>query len=95
MNVGSGRVLSQRLRRRAAAPASAVPWYGLAIFTFIFVSARLPQLFTEFGIYLALLGVLLRPQDLAFPPPLRWALVFLLWAVVTACCRTRTLWTSR
>jgi putative inorganic carbon (hco3(-)) transporter len=84
MNVGSGRVLPQRLRRRAAAPASGVPWYGLAIFTFFFVTARLPQLFTEFGIYLALLGLLLRPQDLAFPPPLRWALVFLLWAAVTA-----------
>jgi putative inorganic carbon (HCO3(-)) transporter len=61
-----------------------MPWYGLAIFTFFFVTARLPELFTEFGIYLALLGLVLRPQRLSFPPPLRWAVVFLLWAAVTA-----------
>ena len=63
---------------------SAVAWYGLAIFTFFFVTARLPELFTEFGIYLALLGLVARPQGLGFPTPLRWALAFLLWAVVTA-----------
>jgi putative inorganic carbon (hco3(-)) transporter len=84
MNVGSGRVLTERLRRRTAAPAGALSWYGLAIFTFFFVTARLPELFTEFGIYLALLGLVVRPQGLGFPPPLRWALVFLLWAIVTA-----------
>ena len=83
MNVGSGQALPQRLRRRTAAPASGLPWYGLAIFTFFFVTARLPSLFTEIGIYIALLGLLLRPNDLSFPPPLRWALVFLLWALVT------------
>ena len=77
-------MLSQRLHRRIAAPASGLPWYGLAIFTFFFVTQRLPVLFTEFAIYLALLGVVLRPQDLIFPPPLRWAMVFLLWAFVTA-----------
>ena len=70
-------MLSQRLHRRIAAPASGLPWYGLAIFTFFFVTQRLPVLFTEFAIYLALLGVVLRPQDLIFPPPLRWAMVFL------------------
>jgi len=67
-----------------AAPANALSWYGLAIFTFFFVTARLPGLFTELGIYLALLGLVLRPQGLAFSPPLRWAVVFLLWALVTA-----------
>lgn len=72
------------LRRRTAAPASAVAWYGLAFFTFFFVTARLPNLFTEAGIYLALLGLVLRPQGVGFPPPLRWAVVFLLWAFVTA-----------
>ena len=84
MNVGSGRVLPARLRGRTPAPASALPWYGLAIFTFFFITARLPALFTEFGIYLALLGLVLRPQDFGFPPPLRWAVLFLLWALVTA-----------
>jgi O-antigen ligase len=53
------------------------------IFTFFFVSARFPNLFTEVGIYIALLGLVLRPQDVSFPPPLRWAVVFLLWALVT------------
>jgi O-antigen ligase len=67
-----------------AAPANALSWYGLAIFTFFFVTARLPGLFTELVIYLALLGLVLRPQGLAFSPPLRWAVVFLLWALVTA-----------
>ena len=84
MNVGSGRVLPARLRRHAVAPAGGLPWYGLAIFTFFFVTARLPSLFTEVGIYLALLGLVLRPQGLAFPPPLRWALAFLLWSLVSA-----------
>ena len=65
MNVGAGRVSSARLRRRIVAPASALPWYGLTIFTFFFVTARLPPLFTELGIYLALLGLVLRPQGLA------------------------------
>ena len=76
-------MLPQRLRRRTAAPASNLPWYGLALFSFFFVTARLPSLFTEIGIYIALLGLLLRPNDLSFPPPLRWALVFLSWALVT------------
>jgi len=62
VNVGSGRVLPQRLRGRTAAPASALPWYGLLIFTFFFISARFPNLFTEVGIYMALLGLVLRPQ---------------------------------
>src|SRR6516164_6802280 len=84
MNVGSGRVLPGRLRRSTTAPPSALPWYGLTIFTFFFVTARFQELFTEIGIYLALLGLVLRPQNLGFPTPLRWALAFLLWGFVTA-----------
>jgi putative inorganic carbon (hco3(-)) transporter len=84
VNVGSGRVLPARLRPRTAAPPSALPWYGLAIFTFFYVTARLPVLFTEFGIYLALLALMLRPQGLGFPPPLRWAAFFLVWVFVSA-----------
>jgi O-antigen ligase len=72
------------LRRRGVTPESALPWYGLAIFTFFFVTARLPPLFTELGIYLALLGLMVHPQGLVFPPPLRWAVVFLLWTLMSA-----------
>jgi putative inorganic carbon (hco3(-)) transporter len=77
-------VLPGRLRRSSAAPPSALPWYGLTIFTFFFITARFGELFTEIGIYVALLGLAVRPQGLGFPAPLRWALVFLLWAFVTA-----------
>ena len=81
MNIRSGRVLPRRLR--IATPSSALPWYGLTIFTFFFVAQRFPNLFTEVGIYMALLGLLVRPQDVSFPPPLRWAVALLLWALVT------------
>jgi O-antigen ligase len=84
VNVESGRVLPAGLRRRRPAPPIALPWYGLAVFTFFFITARLPTLFTEFGIYLALLALVVRPTGLGFPPPLRWAVLCLLWAVVTA-----------
>ena len=67
MNAGTGRVLPARLRRPVVAPASALPWYGLAIFTFFFVTARLPPLFTELGIYLALLGLVVYPPRPRFP----------------------------
>jgi O-antigen ligase len=76
-------VLPARLRRGSAAPAGGLPWYGLVIFTFFFVTARLPSLFTEIGIYLALLGLVVRPQGLSFPPPLRWALAFLFWSLIS------------
>ena len=76
-------MLPRRLRRRITTPPSALPWYGLTIFTFFFVTARFPNQFTEVGIYMALLGLALRPQDVSFPPPLRWAVAFLLWALVT------------
>ena len=82
MNIHSGRVLPGRLQRRATGPAN-LAWYGLAIFTFFFITARLPELFTEFGIYLALLGLTMRPHDVGFPAPVRWAVVFLLWALAT------------
>jgi O-antigen ligase len=76
-------VLPQRLRGRTAAPASALPWYGLLIFSFFFIAARFPNLFTEVGIYTALLGLVLRPQAVTFPAPMRWAVAYLLWALMT------------
>lgn len=84
MNVGSGRVLPQRLRRNITAAPSALPWYGLTFFTFFFITARFPELFTEIGIYTAVLGLVLRPQGMGLPTPLRWALLFLFWAFMTA-----------
>jgi O-antigen ligase len=96
VNVGNGRVVAGRPRRASAraltsgrlptsdrAPASALPLFGLAMFTFFFVTSRWGDLFTEIGIYIALLGLMLRPGDLSFPAPARWALAFLLWALVT------------
>jgi len=77
----SGPLLSRRIRRT---PELALPFYGLAIFTFFLVTSRWSDLFTEIGIYLALLGLLLRPAGLKFPPAARWATAFLLWALVTA-----------
>jgi O-antigen ligase len=71
------------LQRAVTTPAAGLSWYGLTIFTFFFVTARLPELFTEFGIYLALLGLMVRPQGVGFPAPVRWAVVCLLWALVT------------
>jgi O-antigen ligase len=53
------------------------------MFTFFLVTARFPSLFTELGIYLALLGLLLRPQEVGFPTPVRWATALVLWGVVT------------
>jgi putative inorganic carbon (hco3(-)) transporter len=85
MNVDANRVTLGRIRRRMlAAPATKVPFVGIAIFTFFVITSRWSTLFTEIGIYLALIGLLLRPQDLSFPPPIRWAVAFLLWASVSA-----------
>jgi O-antigen ligase len=83
MSLGGERVLAGK-RKRIAAPTGMLPWYGLLIFTFCFVTARLPELFTEIGIYLALLGLVFYPQGVSLPAPLRWALVFILWAAVSA-----------
>ena len=66
-----------------SAAASSLPLIGLFIFTFFLVTARFPSLFTEFGIYFALLGLLLRPQEVSFPAPARWATALVLWGLVT------------
>ena len=85
MSVGGERVVAGGIRRRMlAAPATRVSLVGIAIFTFFVVTSRWSNLFTEVAIFLALVGLLLRPQDLRFPPPMRWATAFLLWASVTA-----------
>jgi O-antigen ligase len=67
----------------ASAAASTVSLFGLFMFTFFLVTARFPSFFTELGIYLALLGLLLRPQEVSFPAPVRWATALVLWGVVT------------
>ena len=71
-------------REPRQATAFAVSLFGVATFTFFAVTARFPNLLTEFGIYIALLGLLLRPRELKFPTALLWAAVFLLWALVTS-----------
>ena len=76
-------MLPQRLRGRTATPAGGLPWYGLLIFTFFFIASRFPNIFTEIGIYTALLGLVLRPQGVTFPAPMRWAVAYLLWALMT------------
>ena len=67
----------------ASAAASSLSLFGLFMFTFFLVTARFPSFFTELGIYLALLGLLLRPQEVSFPSPVRWAMALVLWGVVT------------
>ena len=67
----------------ASAAASSLSLFGLFMFTFFLVTARFPSFFTELGIYLALLGLLLRPQEVRFPTPVRWAMALVLWGVVT------------
>ena len=67
----------------ASAAASTLSLFGLFMFTFFLVTARFPSFFTELGIYLALLGLLLRPQEVSFPTPVRWAMALVLWGVVT------------
>ena len=84
MNVQNGRLVTGRARRLpASAAASAVSLTGLFIFTFFLVTARFSSLFTELGIYLALLGLVLRPQDVRFPTPVRWGAALVLWGLVT------------
>jgi len=67
----------------ASAATSTLSLFGLFMFTFFLVTARFPSFFTELGIYLALLGLLLRPQEVRFPAPVRWATALVLWGVVT------------
>ena len=83
MNAPTGELLQGRLRRVASRPNS-LPLIGLTVFTFFLVTARWSDIFTEAGIYVALLGLLIRPGELRFPVPLRWATAFLIWAAVTA-----------
>ena len=67
----------------ASAATSTLSLFGLFMFTFFLVTARFPSFFTELGIYLALLGLLLRPQEVSFPAPVRWATALVRWGVVT------------
>lgn len=83
MNATEGRLVRGRLRQ-APAPATAVPLFGIAVFTFFLITSRWSELFTEFAIGIALLGLLLSPTGLRFPVPLRWGAAFLLWALITA-----------
>lgn len=85
MSADGREVVAGRIRRRLlAAPSTKVPLVGIAMFTFFVVTSRWSNLFTELAIGLALIGLLLRPQDLSFPPAMRWATAFLMWAAVTA-----------
>jgi O-antigen ligase len=79
----NGSLAKGQLAYAKPAVASALPFVGLAIFTFFFVSSRWAG-FTEVGIGIALLGLIIRPQNLRFPAPAGWALAFLLWALVTS-----------
>jgi len=84
MSANGREVVAGRIRRRMlAAPSTKVPLVGIAMFTFFVVTSRWSNLFTEFGIFLALFGLLLRPQDLSFPLPIRWAVAFLVWASIS------------
>ena len=85
MNAGNGQPVTRRLRRLPARNAGpALSLIGLFIFTFFLITARFPSLFTEIGIYLALLGLVLQPQQVGFPAPVRWAIALLLWGIVTS-----------
>ena len=67
-----------------AVPPNSLPLIGLVVFTFFLVTARWSDIFTQAGIYVALIGLLIRPGELSFPAPVRWAIAFLIWAAVTA-----------
>ncbi|MBV8146485.1 MAG: O-antigen ligase family protein [Gammaproteobacteria bacterium] len=86
MSAVNGQAVTRRIRRRVPAKATgaALSLIGLFIFTFFLVTARFPSLFTEVGIYLALLGLVLRPQEVGFPTPMRWATALMLWGLVTS-----------
>jgi O-antigen ligase len=55
---------------------------GLAVFTFVVVTARLGL--AEAGIIVALVGLLKYPQRLRLPAPFWWALALIVWAFATA-----------
>jgi O-antigen ligase len=83
VNIANGRLANGQLANGQPAAAFALPFVGLAIFTFFLVTSRWAG-FTEVGIVIALLGLIIRPQNLGFPAPAGWALAFLLWALVTS-----------
>lgn len=83
MNIVNRPLAKQQLANGQATAASAVSFGGLALFTFFLVTSRWAY-FTEVGIAIALLGLIIRPQDFRFPAPAGWALAFLLWALVTS-----------
>lgn len=83
MNIVNGRQAKAQMAYGKPAAASALPFVGLAMFTFFLVTSRW-AVFTEVGIVIALLGLMIRPQDFRFPAPAGWALAFLLWALVTS-----------
>lgn len=83
MNIANRPLAKQQLANGQAAAASAVSFVGLSLFTFFLVTSRWAY-FTEVGIAIALLGLIIRPQDFRFPAPAGWALAFLLWALVTS-----------
>jgi putative inorganic carbon (hco3(-)) transporter len=83
VNIANGRLAKGRLAFGQPAAAFALPFVGLAIFTFFLVTSRWAG-FTEVGIVIALLGLIIRPQHLRFPAPAGWAIAFLLWALVTS-----------
>jgi O-antigen ligase len=83
VNIANGRLAKGQLAYGQPAPAAALPFVGLAIFTFFLVTSRW-AVFTEVGIVIALLGLIVRPQNLRFPAPAGWAMAFLLWALVTS-----------
>ncbi len=83
MNIANERLAKGQLAYGQPAAAFALPFVGLAIFTFFLVTSRWAG-FTEVGIVIALLGLIIRPQNLRFPAPAGWAMAFLLWALVTS-----------
>jgi O-antigen ligase len=83
VNIANGPLTKEQSAYGQPAAASALSFLGLAMFTFFLVTARWAG-FTEVGIIIALLGLIIRPQEFRFPAPARWALAFLLWALVTS-----------
>jgi O-antigen ligase len=83
MSIANGRLPQGQLAYAQPPAASVLPFVGLAMFTFFLVTSRW-AVFTEVGIVIAMLGLMIRPQDFRFPAPARWALAFLLWALVTS-----------
>ena len=55
---------------------------GLAFFTIVVVTARLG--WAEAGIIVAVVGLLMRPQQLRFPAPFWWAMALIAWSLATS-----------